>query len=590
MRRCGRWAAASLVASAVAVLAGACAPGDTRPSALLITLDTTRVDALSSYGAPEGVTPNLDALAEESVRYTRAYTTAPITLPSHASMLTGLYPPRHTVRDNGIAPLPSSARTLSELAASEGIETAAFVAAVVLDRRFGLDQGFEHWSQPGHVSLRLWSHATERPARAVVADAVRWLRGRSSDRPFFLWVHLFDPHGPYEPPERFRGRFEASSPARGYLGEVASADAEIGRLVATLQELGELDRTTIVVVADHGEAFGEHEEISHGTYVWETTMRVPLLVRHADGHRAGEVSSEVVSVVDAFPTLLGALALDVPPDVDGLDLRAPVDPARGVYFESYMGFLAFSWNPLSGWVDRDAKLVHAGRARLFDPVADPGEARDLSEQRPGDVERLERALRTVAAASALAPDVDEDLDAELAAGIEALGYVSVPGARDELPVPGDATGLPDPLERRQQAADAIAAMELNNAGRFDEAERILRGLIEGNPRNFFALDRLSIALIERERWAEAAEVLEQLVREGPAWSHSSFNLGLALLEVDRETDALDAFRRACELDPARRVDLAEKLRRLRDEGENATADRIAEALAHELPGEPVGAR
>lgn len=265
------------------LLASGCSGGGAH-SVLLITLDTTRADALGAYGRLPSVTPHLDRLAAEGVVYEHAYTVAPLTLPAHASMLTGLYPPRHGVRDNGVAGLAQSAVTLAERARAAGFQTAAFLGAVVLDQGFGLEQGFERYDTPARSFYGGPSMGyAERPAAEVAGLVASWLAERDKDRPFLLWAHLWDAHAPYEPPEALRQRAGGDA----YLGEVAACDVAVGRLCAALAAEGLEDSTLIVVVGDHGESFSEHDEISHGPYVWNTTLQVPLLLRLPDGDKAG---------------------------------------------------------------------------------------------------------------------------------------------------------------------------------------------------------------------------------------------------------------------------------------------------------------
>ncbi|MEW6073870.1 MAG: sulfatase [Planctomycetota bacterium] len=232
----------------------ACGAGRSEePSALLITLDTTRWDSLGANGGIPGTTPRLDLLAQESILYDQARTVAPLTTPAHASMLTGLYPSRHTVRDNDVWVLPAEIDTLAELARRKGIQTGALVAALVLHARYGLDQGLEHYGQPELEELKGGRTTVQRPARQVIDDAIAWLAERDRSRPFFLWVHLFDPHAPYEPPPSFRGGALMGNP---YQGEVSYMNQEAGRLIDRLRDDGTLEETFVMVVGDHGEALG----------------------------------------------------------------------------------------------------------------------------------------------------------------------------------------------------------------------------------------------------------------------------------------------------------------------------------------------
>ena len=565
------------IVSLVLALLVSCAPSaPDRPSAILITLDTTRADVLGCYGdeSADSVTPEIDKLASESVLYERAHTTVPITLPSHASMLTGLYPVRHSVRDNLVWPLPSAALTLAELASQNGVQTAAFVSAAVLDRSFGLAQGFEHYEQPNARSLDATGLGKNWKSREVVARALKWLRERDRKRPLFLWVHLFDPHSPYEPPPRFSEGIYARS--LGYYGEVAFMDEQIGRLVDALDDEGELANATLMIVADHGEAFGEHGEISHGAYTYESTLRIPMLLRLADGARAGERSLEIVSVVDVFPTLAEAMQLPFVVDLDGLSLlgdRVPLE--RGVYFESYFGHLAYNWSPLAGWLDAEGKYVHGSHPRFskWD-----GEERDVLAKHPDEVRSYIDAMEAMAARPRLEVERAQHPDVELLEEIQALGYTSVAGERDELLEPTALNSLPDPAERIDEYNRCLEAGTLVNQGRYGEAELIFREILADSPSHFFALDRLGFALVDQGRFKEAIEPLQRLADSGPSWVHARLNLGVAKLRTDDFLGAVEDFAAALEMDASVRGQVDAYTESLRSSGNRKLGERLHEAL------------
>ncbi len=538
-------------AGILATLAACGAPAEPEPQltgphhVLLVTLDTTRRDALTCYGAPAGITPELDALAADGVRFTAAYSAVPLTLPSHASMLTGLYPPRHGLRDNGLAALPSSAVTLAELAREAGYETAAFQAAVVLDRAFGLDQGFDTYVGPALAAESHSSHFAELPAEQVVERALGWLDGRDRTKRFFLWVHLFDPHLPREPAEEFQRR----SPLDPYLAEVAQMDHAIGRLVARLKANEVFDDTVVMVVGDHGEAFGEHGEITHGSYCWETTLRIPMILREPSPGRAGTTVDAIVSVVDVFPTL--AWAMGVPPgsEHDGQSLfgRRP-DAKRGAYFESYNGWSSYGWSPLAGWLDPDGKYLHSSEPQFFDIARDPGETNDLADERAGELERYRARIAAMVERGSLGAS-GEAIDEALLNQIKSLGYAGLGAGDIDWPAPLAPSERPSPQSRVQEQERSLKALQLVELGRFDKAETLLREITDDNPRNFFALDRLALVLMRQGKFTAAVAPLERLVSEGPQWAGSWYNLGECLAVAERPADALAAFERALELNP-----------------------------------------
>ena len=418
---------------ALLALAGlGCRRPPERHSALLVTLDTTRADALSCYGNPERTTPELERLAAEGLCFDGAHTSAPLTLPAHASMLTGLAPPRHGLRVNGEQALAEEATTLAERAREAGIDAAAFVSAGVLGAAFGLGQGFEPYSVPDPPRAARRGHGAERPAAETVGEALAWLAARDTDRPFFLWVHLYDAHAPHVAPAPFAARF--STP---YLGEVASMDRELGRLLAALRANGRERSTFVLVVGDHGEAFGEHGEVEHGLDVFETTLRVPLVGRWPDDDRrrpAGTRSDELVGVIDVAPTLAEALGLAPLPDVDGLSFYSgPLPASRGLWFESYQGYLERGAAPLAGWMDTRGKYLHGSPPTWFDWRADPGETRDLLADHARDAELFRAEMRRLLAAPALTPH--EPGDPEARAEVEALGYGGAAGPLESFPDP-----------------------------------------------------------------------------------------------------------------------------------------------------------
>ena len=535
-----------VLAAALALAACACQAQETSrrpPSAVLITLDTTRADALGSYGAPEGITPVLDRIAAEGITYEQARTVAPLTLPAHASMLTGLYPPRHGARDNGWNPLAAEALTLAELAREEGLATAAFVAAMVLDEAYGLDQGFDVYR--GAVREEGGTSA-EVPALAgheVAARAAEWIRSLPADRGFFLWVHLFDPHFPLTPPKHLLERAGGNR----YLAEVSVADAAVGRLRDALVETGALPDTFIAVVGDHGEGRGDHGEPAHGVFVYDSTLRVPFLLRYADGYAAGTRSDEVVSVVDVYPTLLDALRIASPADPDGISLyRKAVPHGRGAYFESFYGHLQFGWAPLVGWVDRAGKYLHAAVPEYYDVRRDPREERDLAAEL-GDHDRYRTAIAAVlqseplAASDAVAPQMRHQL--------EQLGYATAGAGVQSLPDPLESHQLADPRDRRDEAAAFNRALTAASLGRLDVSARILAGILEGNPDNPAALHYLAAAFVSQRRCPQALLLLARLEATGRLRPEAATNYGTCLLALERPAEAVAYFQRAIALDP-----------------------------------------
>ena len=394
---------------------------DRRPvNVVVITLDTTRADRLSPYGFMDAAMPAFDRLAREGVVFDQATSVAPLTLPAHASLFTGLVPPGHGVRDNADPALAASHTTLAEILRGQGFCTGAFVSSVVLDPDRGLAQGFEQYLGVSAVDRASRTH--QRRGDEVVGDAIRWLDDVGTC-PKFLWAHLYDPHRPYEPPEPFRSRhFDP------YVGEIAFADFQIGRLIDALERRDLLERSVIVVVADHGESLGEHGEEDHGIFVYESVLRVPLIVRLPRGRDRGTAPrriGEVVRLVDVMPTVLELLEIPVPP-MDGVSLAGLIRGTRaGLDLEAYAESMypaRFGWSPLRTLRDGRFKLIEAPRPELYDLATDPFEMRNIHDERRGVAQAMTARLDSIVERGP-EPTATTEVPADLRDRLQALGYV-----------------------------------------------------------------------------------------------------------------------------------------------------------------------
>ena len=404
---------------------------------VIITLDTTRVDRLSVYGFMGSSTPRLERLAADAVVFDRASTVAPLTLPAHASLFTGRLPPVHGVRDNASPPLDAAATTLAEVLRARGFRTGAFVASVVVGRDRGLAQGFEVYDS---VERRGWPGAMppQRRADDVVSAAIDWVDGVGRTQ-FFLWVHLYDPHRPYDPPEPFRSSF-----ADPYVGEIAFADSQVGRLLDALDRRGRLARTVVVVAADHGESLGDHGEEDHGIFLYQSVLRVPLLIRAPS--IAARRSDAVVRLIDVMPTVLDLAGAAAPPG-DGASLvRVMRGEALRVELDAYAESLypqRFGWSPLRSLYDGRYKYIEAPRPELYDLDRDPFEERNLHGERASLARALARRLHAVAGPDADGQAItDPPADPELPSRLNALGYVAAP----ILSAPATLRPLADPKD------------------------------------------------------------------------------------------------------------------------------------------------
>ena len=466
-------------------------------------------------------------------------------------MLTGLYPPRHTVRDNHLMRLPEAAETLAERAREAGLATGAFVAAAVLDESFGLGQGFDAYDQPERRPDDPQANFAQRPGGDVVERAVAWLRGLERERPFLLWVHLFDPHVPYdEGPEHLK-----RAGGDRYLAGVAAMDDALGTLVDELRRTGRLDDALLVVVGDHGEGLGDHGESTHGCYVYDSTIKVPLLVRSPGGSGAGERSDAVVSVADVFPTFVEAFGWRTAQDIDGVSLFERELVGDGAYFESYYGYVKFGWQPIVGWAGAEGKLIHAGRSQAYRTPTDSRETQDLARHDvhvqgvPAPFREYSAEIERVLARPALARERVEGAEAELLDQLGALGYVAVGDSLPDLPSPFGPSELADPHDRVGVLSRFLEATENGLRGRFAVAVGQLEAILAEDPANPSANDYLAFFLMQLGRHAEAKQRLEALLANGPERANAVYNLGVCCETLGDPEAALAHFRRALELDP-----------------------------------------
>jgi arylsulfatase A-like enzyme/Flp pilus assembly protein TadD len=561
-----------------AAVAGFAAPKPARraPNLVLITMDTTRADHLGAWGYPLAHTPNLDALAARGTRFARCDTAAPITLPSHTTILTGLFPPRHGVRDNGTFVLAPKVETLAGRLAAHGYDTAAVVSAVVLARRQGLDQGFRVYDDDLGTGYAQGSVVSERTADATTAAALKAMGGLKA--PFFLWVHYYDPHEEYRPPTRFADA--AKGPNRLYDGEIAFMDEQIGELLKRLPK-----ETDVLAVGDHGEMLGEHGEATHGLLLYRAARRVPLLLAGPD-IPAGKVSDCLVRTVDVTPTLL-ALAGQKAAGLDGrslLPLPSGASCSRETYTESFLPFFAYKWYPLRSLGD-DRFLYMKGpkSGSLYDLKADPGESRDLAPTQGKSAQGWEGKL--VALLRALgeklnAPIRPENiLSADQRSQLASLGYL---GGVAEGPVTGD---LPDPRAMTGIARDLHAATQTAQEGHCDQALPRLQAIVKQDPHNFPALSLAGFCLRQAGRNESALNLFQRAEKENDLSAVPITDAAGCLLDLGRKPEAEKEFRRALALDPAQAVAASALARMLRQRGDRKGAEAVLDtalrAGAHE---------
>jgi len=535
-----------------------CAPREerapSRTNVVLVTVDTLRADRLGVYGNDSGLTPNLDRLARSGVVFENASAVAPLTLPSHASILTGTYPLRHGIRDNGGYHLAPESVTLAETLAAQGYRTGAFVGAFVLDSRWGLDQGFERYFDDfdfasfDDVSLG----SVSRRGDEVLAEALGWM-GEAKTGPFFAWVHLYDPHAPYEPPEPHRGR-HAGERHGLYDGEVAHVDELIGRLLGWLSRESLDDATVVAVMADHGEALEDHGELDHGFFIYDATMRIPFLIKAPNLPGGVRVEAQV-RAIDLMPTVLDLVGLPPAPSVQGASL---LPLARGeseslelvAYAESYYPRLHYGWSELRSLRSEEFHFIEAPSPELYDLRVDPGETRNLAPERPAAVSelrgRLEEELERYSA-GALEAREPEVLDDETREKLTALGYLG--GPRRSVR-PGEAgSTLADPKDKIEIHLRVKAAESSLGDGRVDEALADIERVLSLDPDVVEAHRIRGDAYKAKRDLPRAAASYRDALALEPEYKVAAFHLALVDLEMGRADAAEAGLRRVLELDP-----------------------------------------
>jgi arylsulfatase A-like enzyme/Tfp pilus assembly protein PilF len=572
----------TLAAAVAAILLSEapCAPAaDDQPNLLLITLDTVRADHLSCNGSKKVQTPQLDRLARGGVNFTRARTSVPLTLPAHASIMTGTYPPVHGVRDNATYRLPEEQLTLAEVLARHGYETAAFIGAFVLDRDFGLAQGFDVYEEGDWGNLnQIENLAAERSADAVRDAFSNWLRNRVGSRPFFAWIHLYDPHAPYVPPEPFRKRY-AGDP---YAGEIAYTDSVVGKIVEDLESRKLLDATLIAVVGDHGEGLGEHGEQTHSLLIYNSTIHVPMLLFSPGFVPAGKKVDHLTRIIDLAPTILDYLGLpqsfgqgtSLRPLIEGGSL----DEEITAYSESLYPSLNLGWSELRGLEAGDYRFILAPRQELYNLGDDSGERDNLIEAIPEVADRLERSLATLMESMPDSADPTQAVDPRTREMLQSLGYVSggqSPPKAGPYPVdPKDKIELWTKIESGLalfSLGDNVGALKVFKSAlaedgdipilydhigwsyirlnQYDRAEQVYRQAIE---RGFDSADlRANLGLIYY-RWGESAKAEKEL-KSALKLEENSITAHYRLADVYRANKvfgkAAEHYRRVLEIDP-----------------------------------------
>jgi arylsulfatase A-like enzyme/Flp pilus assembly protein TadD len=549
-----------VILAALTALCAAQTPAKPPLNVVLITIDTLRADHVGCYGYKQIKTPNIDGLAADGVRFESAFAVVPVTLPSHSSMLTGTYPMlsgMHDFSGNKLSPLQP---TLASVLKQAGYQTGAVIGAAVLDSRFGLNQGFDFYYD--HFDFSRLDEANldemERPGNVVADVALDWL-AKNSQRKFFLWMHLYDPHFPYHPPEPYSREYAAQP----YDGEIAFADEQVGRLLRFLKEKGIYQNTVIVLCGDHGESLGEHGEKTHGFFIYNATMHVPLIIRLPESRlpeKAARTFADPVSLVDLMPTVLGAVGLEIPSQVQGHNLLPELrgdrtdqlNRDRVLYGETFMPRIHFNWSELRGSENTKYHFIDAPRPELYDLSKDPGEVHNLLTEKKAVAEEMRAKLVSLIRDYSAGKEMAEKtgLDPALMERLKALGYAGFSGGGD--PTSNDPTissrNLPDPKDRivtYELISDAIADSQ---HGRYQESIEKLKSVIKTEPNSVPAHYLQGLDYSRLKMFAEAVDELQKTVHLSPDYALAFFNLGMAQAHAGQIDAAIVTLQRTLQLD------------------------------------------
>jgi len=520
--------------------------GDGTP-VLLITVDTLRADRLGCYGAGNVRTPAMDALAAEGVRFENAFAQVPMTLPSHAVILSGTYPMYNGVRDFTSPGLPANIGMIAEAFKRQGYQTAAFVSAFVVDSTWGFGRGFETYDD--HFDPRQFETRNpgnvQRRADETIERLLAWFESRASGggpaRPFFVWLHLFDPHSDYNPPEPFRSQYAG----RLYDGEVAYTDSQLARLFSYLQKAGSYDRTLIVLLSDHGEALGEHGEDEHGFFIYNSTVRVPMIFKLPRGTGSPRVVARPVGTVDVAPTLLDLARIRDPisRQFQGASLASLIQGKgaageRPVYSESYYPLNSFGWSPLRSITTRRSRYIEAPRPEVYDLGADPAERNNLYAQRRAEAAALRNQLLEFERrySGRVERSTGPPLSAETLERLKSLGYVgySAPAAGTSSRTAGS---LPDPKDRLQVFKSILRATDLASMGRVDQSNALLKSVAAEEPHLYLIPFMLAENAARDSRWAEAEQRFLACLKLNSSFAQAVMGLARALLAQGKSEQA-----------------------------------------------------
>jgi arylsulfatase A-like enzyme len=518
-------------------------------NALLITVDTLRADRLECYGYGKVKTPVMNRLAEEGVMFQQAVAQVPLTLPSHCSILTGLSPRSTGVRDQAGFSLANEKTTLAELFKSSGYETAAFVGASVLNAAGGLGQGFDVYSDLTSVTGKTTEGETERRGDAVITEALQWMLA-SGRKPFFVWIHLFDPHTPYSPPEPYKSQYAASP----YDGEIAYVDSLLGSLFSTLSERRLEQTTTVLFTSDHGEGLGEHGEQAHGYFLYDATLRVPLIIKDPSSQLRNRVVRDQVRSIDIAPTLIELFRLSKPDQMEGQSLvslaHGEREPSPRIAFsETYFPFYHFEWSPLHSIRTLSFKYIEAPKPELFDLAHDPAESENVLKSQAEVASSLAEQLKRDSSKSLANPtQALGAISAASGAQLRSLGYVGAARSPGKSK-PTDFSKLPDPKDKIALYNLLEEALHDAEEGRTGQSNRKLLQILRQDPRIVDAHLNLGVNRAQKGENAKAIQSFKQVLKLDDRNVVATYNLALCYAKLKMWEEAAEGFKATLLLSP-----------------------------------------
>src|SRR3989441_5878990 len=577
-----RWSGCVLVGSLLVLVLPASAAGNPSPNVMVITIDTLRADHLGCYGDQQIRTPNIDSLAADGVRFEHAYTPVPVTLPAHTVIFTGTYPMLSGMHDFAANKLSPTQATLASVLKDNGYTTGAVIGSAVLDSRFGLNHGSDFYYD--HFDFNRLQESNldemERPGNIVADVTLDWL-SKNYQKKFFLWMHLYDPHYPYRPPPPYSQEYAS----RPYDGEIAFADAQVGRLLRFLKEKGLYQNTLVVLSGDHGESLGEHGEKTHGFFIYNATLQVPLIVKLPHGTMATQVATRV-SLTDIMPTVLHILKLDIPSQVQGRSFLPLIDGKQSnepgsLYAETFLPRLHFNWSELRGIETEKYHFIDAPKPELYDLSKDPGETQNLLPQKKAVGEEMQAKLAELIRKYSSGQEMAQKtgLDPALMERLKSLGYAGFSGGGNPTISNRE---LPDPKDRIQVyelISDAIADSQ---HGEYAQSIEKLNSALKTEPDSVAVHYLLGLNFYRMRDYQNSVEQFRKVVKLSPDYALAAFHLGLAYARTGQFDDAITTFKRTLELDSTNftaAYDLGQSYLEKKMTGEAAAAFRQSVSIA-----------